>query len=193
MDYSYFPGAPKYNQGSRLGTLKWIFGLTERGRLDCILKQVPPSRTRKTLLPIINQHCLEGSLFCSDGWRAYHELAEHLDSEDVLHYPVNHSENYVYPETGAHTQTIQGLYSHIKDLRVRGMKPRDLTSYLGFFMWTRFCKQRNKYKFIHFLKTAAEVRPPSHFAKYSPTMTGFERFHEDNQSDDDFAKYMYEL
>ena len=106
MDYSYFPGAPKYNQGSRLGTLKWIFGLTERGRLDCILKQVPPSRTRKTLLPIINQHCLEGSLFCSDGWRAYHELAEHLDSEDVLHYPVNHSENYVYPETGAHTQTI---------------------------------------------------------------------------------------
>ena len=111
MEEWYFPGAPKFNPGGRLGTTwedneKWTFGLAERGSLDCVLKQVPPPKTRRTLLPIINRHCLEGSLFCSDSWHAYHKLATHLDVENVLHYPVNHSENYVYPETGAHTQTI---------------------------------------------------------------------------------------
>ena len=62
-----------------------------------------------------------------------------LDLEDVLHYPVNHSKNYVNPETGAHTQTIEGLWSHVKNfLPIHGMNPRDLGSYLGWFMWTIF-------------------------------------------------------
>ena len=120
MDESYFPGAPKFNRGRRLGTTweddqKWTFGLVERGSLDCVLIQVPSSRTRKSLIPIINKHCLQGSVFCSDGWHAYHKLADQLDLEDVLHFPVNHSENYVDPNTGAHTQTIEGLWSHVKD------------------------------------------------------------------------------
>ena len=89
-----------------------------------------------------------------------------MDIDDVLHYPVNHSENYVNPETGAHTQTIEGLWSHLKDfLPSRGMKPRDLGSFLGWFMWTRFCNQRKLDVFVHFLKSAAEVRPPSHFSR----------------------------
>ena len=108
MDESYFPGAPKFNRGRRLGTTckddqKWTFGLVERGSLDCVLIQVPSSRTTKSLIPIINKHCLQGSVFCSDGWHAYHKLADQLDLEDVLHFPVNHSENYVDPNTGAHT------------------------------------------------------------------------------------------
>jgi hypothetical protein len=45
------------------------------------------------------------------------------------------------------------------------MKPRDLGSFLGWFMWTRFCKQRELDVFVQFLKSAAEVRPPSHFSK----------------------------
>ena len=59
MDESYFAGAPKYNRGRRLGTTwepddKWVFGLAQRKSLDCILKQVPASRTRDVLIPIIN-------------------------------------------------------------------------------------------------------------------------------------------
>ena len=45
------------------------------------------------------------------------------------------------------------------------MKPRDLGSFLGWFMWTRYCTQRKLDVFVHFLKSAAEVRPPSHFSK----------------------------
>ena len=42
-------------------------------------------------------------------------MAKHLDLEDVLQYPVNHSKSYVDPEIGAHTQTIEDLRGHLKE------------------------------------------------------------------------------
>ena len=66
-------------------------------------------------MPIINQHCAEGTIFNSDGYKSYHKLAGQLDLEDCLHYPVNHSSNYVDPDTAAHTQTIESMWSHVKD------------------------------------------------------------------------------
>ena len=169
MDESYFPGKPKYNRGRRLGESesttwgpddKWVFGLTERGTLDAIAVQVPPNRTRAMLLPIINRHCNEGTIFCSDGWKAYHKLADHLDLEDVLHYSVNHSKNYVDQETGAHTQTIEGFWRYAKSyLPAFGMKPKDLNTYLGAFCWYRFCKQRKLDQFVHLLRCISELRP----------------------------------
>ena len=63
-----------------------ISGFSDLSQED-ILEQVPSNRSRKTLLPIINKYCLDGTLFCSDGWKAYHCLAEHLDLEDVIHIP----------------------------------------------------------------------------------------------------------
>ena len=163
------PGKPKYNRGRRLGESesttwgpddKWVFGLTERGTLDAIAVQVPPNRTRAMLLPIINRHCNEGTIFCSDGWKAYHKLADHLDLEDVLHYSVNHSKNYVDQETGAHTHTIEGFWRHAKSyLPAFGMKPKDLNTYLGAFCWYRFCKQRKLDQFVHLWRCISELRP----------------------------------
>ena len=61
MDELYFPRQPKFNRGRRLGTTwkedgNWVFGLTARESLDCIIIQVPSNRSRKTLLLIINKH-----------------------------------------------------------------------------------------------------------------------------------------
>ena len=195
MDESFFAGAPKFNRGRRLGTSweddeKWVFGLVQRDSLNCVLKQVPSNRSRKTLLPIINKHCLEGTIFHSDGWKAYGKLADQLDLEDCLHFPVNHSSNYVDPDTGAHTQTIEGLWSHVKDfLPVRGMKPHDLHSYLGWFMWDRNCREMRRDIFIHFMKCAGEQRPPSYKVEFQlppATMTRILRQTESDVQYEDF-------
>ena len=83
MDESYFPGMPKYNKGRRLGEEawkdgeKWGFGLVERRSLDAVIEQVPSNRARKDLVPIIDKHCLNGTVFCSDGWKAYNKLKDH--------------------------------------------------------------------------------------------------------------------
>ena len=167
MDESFFPGHPKYNRGRRLGEQswedgeKWGFGLAQRGSLDAIIQQVPSNRSRAVLLPIIDKHCLDGTVFCSDGWKAYNKLKEHLIIEDCDHFAVNHSENFVDPETGAHTQTIEGLWRQCKVfLPTFGMKPKYLGSYIGTFLWHRYCKQRKLDMFIKFLKCVSDIRPP---------------------------------
>ena len=72
MDESYFAGAPKYNQGRCQGTTleddkKWIIQMAQHEILDCVLKQVPSNRTRRMLILSTNKHCLDGTLFNSDG------------------------------------------------------------------------------------------------------------------------------
>ena len=88
-------------------------------------------------------------------------ILQHLEIEDVLYFPVNHTNNYVDPITGAHTQTIEGLWRHCKEhLPSYGMKPVDLQEYLGSFMWIRYCKQRKLDMFMEMMKcTSAEVPP----------------------------------
>ena len=59
-------------------------------------------------------------------------------------------------------QIGSGVRILLKDLLpTTGMKPHDST-YLGWFMCDRFTRQRNFDQFVHFLKYAANVRPPSY-------------------------------
>ena len=76
------------------------FWYDPRGSLDAVITQVPSIRSCKMPFPIVDEHCLPGTIFCSDGWKAYHKLREHSQLEDVHHFPVNHSENFVHPESG---------------------------------------------------------------------------------------------
>jgi hypothetical protein len=59
-------------------------------------------RDRQTLLPIIEREVEIGTTIDSDQWGAYSSLKDHR----FIHQTVNHSENFVDPNTGAHTQTI---------------------------------------------------------------------------------------
>ena len=52
---------------------------------------------------------------------------------------VNHSENFVDPYTGAHTNTIEGLWNAVKKKlkRMCGTFKHQLPSYLDEFNWQR--------------------------------------------------------
>jgi hypothetical protein len=60
------------------------------------------SRDANTLLPIIGSVCLPGTIIVSDGWGAYPRIQER-GYEFMF---VNHSENFVDPVSGAHTQHV---------------------------------------------------------------------------------------
>ena len=65
------------------------------------------------------------------------------------------------PETGASTQTIEGLWHHVKAyIPEIGMHAKYLESHLGAFMWTRYAKQRGLDMFIFFLECAADINKP---------------------------------
>ena len=163
FDESYFSGAPKYGRGGRGHAPSWeeenpwVFGIVQRGSLDCWLQQVT-NRRRTTLVPILNSRLKQGSVLCSDKWGVYKELEQHLTVEDCEHFTVNHKKNFVDPDTGAYTQTVEGMWRHMKVfLPPYGIPPRYLDSYLGAFMWIRYAKQRDLHLFVFlFFECAAE-------------------------------------
>lgn len=79
------------------------------------------------------------SYVCERGGKVHSlENNRFLTRMEYEHSWVNHSENFRDPVTGAHTNTIEGLWeTHIKRhiKRMRGAKREDLEAYLDEFMW----------------------------------------------------------
>ena len=107
IDKSKF-GKRKYNHG-RMIEGQWVLGGICREDRSVFLVTVP-SRDRETLLPILKAKIKPGTTVISDCWKSYNTLNE----EDFEHLTVNHSINFVDPQTGAHTQTIESLWWQIK-------------------------------------------------------------------------------
>ncbi|KAL7725768.1 hypothetical protein ACLKA6_017598 [Drosophila palustris] len=102
-------GKRKYNCG-RVVEGQWVFGGIERESGDFFILPVE-HRDTSTLLAIIQDRVADGSTMISDCWKAYNCLAE----EGFVHQTVNHSKNFVDPETRAHTQNIERLWRDIRD------------------------------------------------------------------------------
>jgi transposase-like protein len=114
IDESKF-GKRKFHKGRRVDGV-WVFGGIERETKWCFFTTVS-DRTRETLLEIIKQNILPGTTIISDCWRAY----DILDKEGFEHLKVNHSLNFVDPETGAHTNTIESTWRALnKSLPISG-------------------------------------------------------------------------
>jgi len=81
-------------------------------------------RDKDTIFPIIRAHILAGTRVMSDMWKAY----------DCL--KVNHSLNFVDPNTGAHTQRIENTWWEVKRNMLRTRIYEDLLeSYLQAWLW----------------------------------------------------------
>ena len=102
----------------------WNMLLVEVDRSDAV-----------TLLPLIQQHIRPGSMAYSDEWSAYNQLGTVTGCNLQT---VNHSVHFVDPNTGAHTQGVQSMWSCCKRmLKESAMHSRLHDTYLPEFMWRR--------------------------------------------------------
>ena len=129
IDESKF-GKMKYHRGRPIEG-KWVFGGICRETKACFLVPVE-RRDRDTLLPIIRAHILPGTRVMSDLWKAY----DCLKNEGYDHLTVNHSLNFVDPDTGAHTQGIENTWWGVKRSLPRTGTSKELfDGYLQEYMW----------------------------------------------------------
>ena len=131
-----------------------MFGGTERVTGDSFLVEVD-KRDAATLLPIIDEYILPGSIILSDQWKAYSSL----NSCGYTHGVVNHSKNFVDPNTGVHTQQVESMWAQVKRMmREEGVMNSQLfVTYLPEFMWRRKFGKENA--FSNFLSHIMEQYP----------------------------------
>ena len=97
-------GHRKYNRGHIVNG-KWIFGGIERQSGEMFLVPVP-QRDAQMLITVIHEWFLPGTTVVSDCWKAYSQLSD----DGFMHLTVNHSVNFVDPDTGAHNQIIERVW-----------------------------------------------------------------------------------
>lgn len=86
----------------------WVFGLYA-SPTRCRF-YVVGDRSGDTLLPLVQENVVQDSTVVSDEWAGYNRLAD----KGYIHETVNHSKNYVNPETGFHTQAIERVWKEAK-------------------------------------------------------------------------------
>lgn len=122
------------NYAGRLLKEVWIFGGICRETKDRFAIRVP-DRSAKTLLPLIQEHVEAGTTIHSDSWKAY----DAIDSlpEAYTHLKVNHSKNFVDPQTGSHTQNVERMWRELKRVRRRyeGINSIDIDDHIAEFLW----------------------------------------------------------
>lgn len=136
IDESLFVKA-KYQRGhAQYRPQRWVFGIydtvAKRGYITFV-----NSRDEGTLLPIIQQIILPGSIIHSDEWRAYNGITRLPHPQPYRHHRVNHSANFRDPVTGVHTNHVEAMWSRAKRKFkiMNGTNEQLIPSYLDEFMW----------------------------------------------------------
>lgn len=126
-------GKRKYNVG-RMVDGHWILGMIERGGSGYRLEICPEnSRSEDSLLPLIQKHVEQGTEIHTDLWRGY----INLESYGYIHKTVNHSQNFVDPETGAYTQNIESSWRFLRRRLARGGINTNLDLHMCEFLWRK--------------------------------------------------------
>ena len=129
-------GKQKYHRG-RVVQGSWVLGGIERGSTSCFMKVLPNNkRNALTLLPIIQRHVAPGTTIITDCWKAYRGLP----TLGYVHHTVNHSRNFVDPVTGAHTNGVEGSWTHAKRASIRRGGRRSASALsldLSMFCWMK--------------------------------------------------------
>jgi hypothetical protein len=127
-------GRRKNNRGHHVEGV-WVLGGVERTLERRVFLVPVPNRSAETLLQVLSEHLLPGTLVFSDMWRGYISLSSRLD---VQHATVNHSLHFVDPITMVHTNTIEGTWSALKRfIPIRRRTANCVAGHLFEFIWRR--------------------------------------------------------
>ena len=127
-------GKRKYNRGHVVEGV-WLLGGVERTSARRTFFVPVQERNAETLLSIISSHVAPGSIIHTDMWRGYSLLNEELGLE---HHFVNHSRWFVDPDSGVHTNTIEGTWNGIKlSIRPQGRIREGIEERIAEFQWRR--------------------------------------------------------
>jgi hypothetical protein len=102
-------GKRQYHSGRYVRQI-WVAGVCESRPGGHVHAETVGDRSRRTLLPFIQNIVSTPALITTDEWAGYTGLAE----LGYTHHTVNHSEHYVDPVTRAHTQRIESLWRQMK-------------------------------------------------------------------------------
>jgi transposase-like protein len=127
----------------------WIFGGIERTPEKKIFLVHVKDRTSSTLINKIQKHIRVGSIIYSDMWKGYCKLGQYGFS----HLTVNHSKYFRDPITKVFTNTIEGIWSGIKQILPNHMKTEDnINSKLFEIIWRRKNKNNDWNSFLNAMK-----------------------------------------
>ena len=95
-----------------------------------------------TLLSIIERFIVPGTTIYSDQWKAYNYISRL--PHDSTHETVNHSLNFVSPETLAHTHNVENMWMYAKMKKKSSMEQHvtRLQTHLVEFMWPKISGDR---------------------------------------------------
>jgi len=101
----------------------------------------------------IKKHIRPQTSIISDCWKSY----DSLSVEGYIHHTVNHSKNFVDPETRAHTNTIERTWREVRANVPRyGQRKKHMAGYLPEYIFKR--KFPNYVDRVHeFCLAAAEL------------------------------------
>jgi len=149
----------KYHRGRNARRRdSWVFGAydvaEQMGYITYVAK-----RDAATLLPIIQRVVAPGSVVISDEWAAYRGIQNLPQNYD--HRTVNHSQNFVNPITGAHTNNVESYWKRAKAVfkRMNGTSKDMVPSYLDEFMWRERFGRTMNLAYINILRHIADRYP----------------------------------
>ena len=110
-----------------------------------------------SLLSVIKEYVHPGSIIISDCWKAY----DCLEKEGFHHLTVNHSINFVDPQTHAHNNTIERRWRDTKNLVPKyGRRKNFFVGYLAAAYFKLVVKDPSQ-RLHYFLLAASQLYPPT--------------------------------
>lgn len=167
VDESYFSGKRKYHRGRMIRGVPepWIVGLIDTTTKKVAMFSVH-NRTGDTLIPLIEQYVLPNTTVITDGWAGYNGLG--ASPNNYTHRVVNHEENFVDPQTQAHTQEIEGFWTSAKAKfkDARGFPPEVRPLYLDEIQWR--WNNKDCCCFVRLLEILSTVHDPNQAYAHAP-------------------------